>query len=105
MSKTAETTQALLPTHSNRMHLQCGSFQSRLGREKITACANSRLKFHPQLHGNGCWVKCHFADGLLYLSGRLPSWYLKQVAQEAVRDVDGVSGIVNEILVSDSLAN
>ena len=33
------------------------------------------------------------------------SCFYTQMRVEAVRDVDGVSGIVNEILVTDSLAN
>ncbi len=45
-------------------------------------------------------ISCHFDDGVLYLRGHLPSFYYKQLAQEAVRDVIGVRQAVNEIEVS-----
>jgi osmotically-inducible protein OsmY len=44
-------------------------------------------------------VRCEVRDGLLRLSGCLPSHYLKQVAQEAVAAVEGVSAVVNDIEV------
>lgn len=50
-------------------------------------------------------VHCEFRDGLLWLSGCLPSQYLKQVAQTAVADVDGVITVVNEIEVVTRAAN
>jgi osmotically-inducible protein OsmY len=45
-------------------------------------------------------VKCQFRKGKLLLSGQMPSYYHKQLAQEAIRDLPGVSAIVNEISVS-----
>jgi hypothetical protein len=44
-------------------------------------------------------VSCEYRDGILTLRGRLPSYYLKQVAQEAVAPVAGVDRIVNCIEV------
>ncbi len=56
-----------------------------------------------RLHGSGylalrdvtCWVR----DGSLHLRGSLPSYYLKQVAQAVVVDLEGVDDIVNQIQV------
>jgi hypothetical protein len=44
-------------------------------------------------------VRCQFDDGTLTLHGRVPSYYHKQVAQEAIRNVNDVDTIVNEINV------
>ena len=45
-------------------------------------------------------VGCSFRDGLLELHGILPSHYLKQVAQNLVSDVEGVTTVVNRIDVT-----
>ena len=45
-------------------------------------------------------LRCSFSDGTLMLGGRVPSYYLKQLAQCYVREVDGVKQIKNLIEVS-----
>lgn len=45
-------------------------------------------------------VFVEYERGVLFLRGRLPNYYHKQLAQEAVRRVDGVAHVVNEIEVS-----
>jgi osmotically-inducible protein OsmY len=42
-------------------------------------------------------VACEWHDGVLVLRGCLPSYYLKQVAQEAVASLDGVEAVDNLI--------
>jgi len=49
-------------------------------------------------------VSCHYHEGVLALRGRLPSFYLKQVAQTVVRHVEGVIEILNQVEVVDSSA-
>jgi len=44
-------------------------------------------------------VDCNYDDGVLTLSGCLPSYHLKQVAQTAVASLDGVRQVVNVIEV------
>ncbi len=44
-------------------------------------------------------VSCEYDDGVLVLRGRSRSYYEKQIAQEAVRHIDGVAQVVNEIEV------
>ena len=44
-------------------------------------------------------VSCEYKDGLLFLRGRLFSFHEKQVAQETVAGVSGVTQVVNEIEV------
>jgi len=45
------------------------------------------------------WVSCECHDGVLFLRGCLSSFYHKQLAQEAVARVNGVTQVVNEIEV------
>jgi osmotically-inducible protein OsmY len=44
-------------------------------------------------------VSCEYRHGVLFLTGRLFSFYEKQVAQEAVAKVNGVTQVSNEIEV------
>lgn len=44
-------------------------------------------------------LECDYHDGVLILSGRVRSFYEKQVAQESVRSVEGVHQIVNDVEV------
>jgi len=48
-------------------------------------------------------VNCVFHDGMLTLRGRVPTHYLKQVAQQRVRELEGVRWVNNQIEVSSSL--
>jgi osmotically-inducible protein OsmY len=47
-------------------------------------------------------VSCECRQGVLFLRGPLPTFYLKQLAQEAVARVKGVSQVVNETVVEAS---
>jgi osmotically-inducible protein OsmY len=44
-------------------------------------------------------VSCDYRDGVVVLRGCLPSYYLKQVAQEAVARLEGVASVDNQIHV------
>jgi osmotically-inducible protein OsmY len=44
-------------------------------------------------------VSCDYQGGVLILRGCLPTYYLKQVAQEAVAHLEGVKGVENQIQV------
>lgn len=44
-------------------------------------------------------LACEYSDGLLLLRGRVTSYYQKQVAQEAVRRLNAVDRVVNQIEV------
>ena len=44
-------------------------------------------------------VSCECRHGTLILRGSLPSYYLKQIAQEMVVRLDGVTQVVNQIAV------
>lgn len=44
-------------------------------------------------------LECHCDHGVLALRGRLPSYYHKQLAQEALADLKQVIQIANEVQV------
>ncbi len=45
-------------------------------------------------------IDCSFRDGTMVLRGEVPSYYHKQLAQEALRDITHVTHVVNDIEVS-----
>ncbi len=49
-------------------------------------------------------VSCAYEGGRLFLRGRLPSFYQKQLAQEAVAGLEGIAEIVNQTEVVPTLA-
>ena len=46
-------------------------------------------------------LKCRYAEGELTIAGRVPSYFLKQLAQNVVKQLDGVERIRNIIEVSE----
>ena len=65
--------------------------------EERNMAANDRLQGSPYRAVRG--VLCTYDDGILLLRGQVPSYYHKQLAQEAVAVLDGVTELVNEIKV------
>lgn len=47
-------------------------------------------------------VRCECRNGMLVLSGTLPSYYRKQLAQERAGRIDGVNVIINQIRVDNT---
>lgn len=46
-------------------------------------------------------LRCEFHDGSLILSGRVPTYYLKQVAQTIVRQLPAVRQVENRVDVAE----
>ncbi len=70
----------------------------RPGAARIAEQAESRLQGHRYRVLRA--VSCATRDGVLTLHGRLPTYYLKQIAQEAVAGIPGVRRIDNRIEVA-----
>lgn len=62
--------------------------------------AHRLLGNHPHFRGRMEFVRCHIEGRTLYVDGCLPSWYLKQLAQEALRELENVLQIENRIVVA-----
>ena len=63
----------------------------------VAQAATDRLRENP--HWPVRRVLCECDEGRLFLRGRLSTFFHKQLAQEAVADVDGVTQVINEIEV------
>lgn len=48
-------------------------------------------------------VRCDYNDGVLLMRGRVPSYYLKQIAQVTVADLADVHHVQNELEVAVSV--
>jgi len=59
--------------------------------------AKQRILHQPHLTMQRLW--CEFDRGRLFLRGQVPSFYFKQLAQEAVVGMEGVRQVVNDIEV------
>ena len=46
-------------------------------------------------------VACHYHEGVVVLRGRVPSFYMKQVAQAQASKIPGVDVIANRLRVDD----
>ena len=64
---------------------------------KMAEAASERLRSSPYRALRA--ISCECDQSVLLLRGRLPSFYHKQLAQEAVAGVRGVSQVINEIEV------
>jgi hypothetical protein len=45
-------------------------------------------------------LSCEWRDGVLTLRGRVPSYYLKQLAQACLQGLAGVTAIDNQLIVA-----
>lgn len=60
----------------------------------VTQAARARLRNSPYAIVRS--VSCEYEGGMLRLQGRLPTFYHKQMAQEAVAGLHGVLQVVNQ---------
>jgi BON domain len=66
-------------------------------RTDLTKLAREHLDRHPHFRGRLAGLCIEHRGRTLFLSGRLPTFYLKQLVQEAVRYLPGVTHVRNEI--------
>jgi len=71
---------------------------------EIAEAANARLRASPYVSLRGLSCRCD-DGGALFLQGRVPTFYLKQLVQETVADVEGVVQVVNKAEVVSSAAS
>ncbi len=76
-----------------------GASRSRTNRDNVAWKAERRLQASRYAALRS--IRCEFHDGVLVLHGRVASFYLKQLAQELVRHLDGVDVIANAVEVTD----
>lgn len=70
--------------------------------QRTEAWANAVIQSHPHLKMRAELIKCECRNKCLQVSGVLPSFYFKQLAQEALRSSCRDLRIENRILVINS---
>ena len=70
-----------------------------VGNDAIVSAALQRLEESNHFRHRTQLVRLRNSDGSLIIDGRLPSFYLKQILQTLLRDVDGVVRIDNRVEV------
>jgi osmotically-inducible protein OsmY len=65
----------------------------------IESSIRDSLEQHPHFRGRAALLQVESVEGMVILSGRLPSLYLKQLLQEAVGRIHGVVDIDNQVFV------
>lgn len=73
------------------------SLSEELARCPVTADAQRRIE--SAHHRSLRMVRCEHRDGVLVLTGEVPSFHHKQIAQECVRAIPGVQMIKNMLQV------
>jgi len=73
----------------------------------VTEDVRSLLANHPHFHGRANTFEFFECDRVLLVRGQVPSFYLKQVLQTALRDVAGIRRIDNrvEVVSPDGLSS
>lgn len=67
--------------------------------EQIVDRAYACLECHPHFRGRSSNIQICCDKTTLVLGGRLPSYFLKQILQTALRELDGISEIQNNVEV------
>jgi hypothetical protein len=66
-------------------------------RTDLSTIARQYLESHPHFRGRAMGVRIAHEGSNLFVTGRLPTFYLKQLVQEALRHVPGVQKVYNQI--------
>lgn len=61
--------------------------------------AASRITGHPHLRQYCSAVHFYFENGCLIVAGSVPSFYLKQLIQETIRNLEGIDRVDNRLMV------
>ena len=71
-----------------------------VARGDIVAAIRERLEQHSHFRGRVSLLQIETVGGAVVLSGRLPSFYLKQLLQEAVKRIPEVTHVDNRVEVT-----
>jgi hypothetical protein len=70
-----------------------------LPKTAIVSLIRTRLEQHPHFRGRAALLQIELVEETIVLSGRLPTHYLKQLLQEAIRLIPDVVDIDNRVFV------
>ncbi|TWT79594.1 BON domain protein [Planctomycetes bacterium CA13] len=75
---------------------------SQVRSERVEREALRIIAAHPHFRGLASAVEVECRDGRLVLTGRVPTFFYKQLLQEALRTLDGVHTINNQVMVEST---
>jgi hypothetical protein len=67
--------------------------------EIVVTKARALVESHEQFAGRGRLIEFQYQGDVLVVRGKLPTFYLKQILQSVLRDLDGVRRIDNQVTV------
>jgi hypothetical protein len=70
--------------------------------EDMEERARALVDAHSHFAGRAQQFEFQYADGVLVVRGRVPTFYLKQTLQHALKRLDGVRRIDNQVAVVSS---
>jgi hypothetical protein len=87
------------PTTVLRKLSEVMAFPKSPSSESIIRQAKSIVAAQPHFRGTAYPLQFHAYDRVLVITGRVPSFYLKQLLQSTLTNINGIDRIVNEIEV------
>jgi hypothetical protein len=75
------------------------SNENRRGSEQVAQRAQATLNAHAHFRGRAGRFEFDFHEDVLIVRGTVPTFYLKQILQCALKDIDGVRLIDNQVQV------
>ena len=89
-------TKSIVPKAERRDSV--GARHSQLSADEAVAAA-AQKRFSESSYAALRWVACEYHEGMFVLRGTVPSFHMKQLAQELVRKIEGVGAVVNALEV------
>ena len=89
----------MLESHGGARLLPIEDQELGLSKERPVVQAEAQSRLRKSGYHELCLVSCDFHEGVLTLRGCVSSFYLKQVAQELIRRLDGVEEVNNRLEV------
>lgn len=82
-------------------------FSTPTEKQDLSAVTRRHLEHHPHFRGRIADVVIEHRDRTVFLSGKLPTFYLKQLVQEVVRRVPGVQHVRNfiDVVSADGISS
>ena len=68
-------------------------------RRKVEECAHALINAHPHFRGRASQFEFVCREEVLVVRGLVPTFYLKQVLQTLLKDLDGVRLVDNQVTV------
>jgi hypothetical protein len=67
--------------------------------ENLEMKARALVESHEQFFGRARILEFEYHDDVLVVRGNLPTFYLKQILQSVLKDLDGVRWVDNQVTV------